>query len=1221
MDKNRLKKFAAAARTALRQAVTKRLGHYGIGSGVIHEARRQGDTFLVQDVLGQDVILSQWEYTQQGRLVDAVRRRGIESIVEEVAYTIFNRLIAIRYMEINDYLPTHDRVLSGSDGSAEPEIVTNAPDIGLDLSADERERVYTYKEENHLDDLFRFLFFKECAALGDILPGLFTPAEGYVELLFDLSYVAPDGVIRELLALGEDDFRDQVAIIGWMYQYYNAEVKDETFALLKKNVKISKNRIPSATQLFTPDWIVRYMVENSLGRLWLDGHEKDPSFDWKYYIDEAAQAAEVQAQLEALRKDAAALQPEDITLIDPCMGSGHILVYAFDVLMDIYRSQGYRDRDAVQAILAHNLYGLDIDERAWQLAYFAVMMKARQYDSRIFRRNVSCHLYYFADTKDIDRESLSHFGGGLDELTRNVVLPQLEGLVDTFADAREYGSLLHVEPYDWELLHQYVDHIDDTKGGDLFVGNLADTQQRLQHLVSVAEILANQYDVVVTNPPYMGSGNMNKNLSNFIKKNYKDYKSDMFSSCMVRCMELVKPTGYLGFLTPYVWMFIASYEKLRKLCIEEKTIETLIQFEYSAFEEATVPICTFVLQNQHVHKKGCYLRLTAYKGGMEVQRQKALEAIETHDKMMYFTADAENFTKIPGSPIAYWIGESAIKNFQVDMKIEDVSETRIGMATANNNLFMRQWQEVSFSTMGLGYDSRDSAQKSEKKWFPYCKGGNFRKWYGNWDYVVNWEKDGWEIRNFKNEETGKIRSHNYNLEYIFRPGLTFTAISSSNFACRIMDNALFGSGGSGICNIAEQYTFSLLGLLNSIVLKYLVSCLSLTMNFEVNTIGSIPYLLETKRHDIDTLVQQNISFSKEDWDSFETSWDFQGHPLLPSVGDDFNRPAISLSTPLAEAYEKVKASVNARFDQLKHNEEELNRIFIDIYGLGDELTPDVADKDVTVARIYDNKDDIPDSMKGNAYVLTKQDVAKSFISYAVGCMFGRYSLDTPGLAYAGGAWDDSHYKTYIPDRDNVLPITDSEYFDDDIVTGLIDFVRTVYGAETLEQNLQWLADALGGRGTVKDVLRKYFLTDFYKDHVKTYKKRPIYWLFDSGRKNGFKALVYLHRYTPDLVGRVRTEYLHVLQRKLQERVERIDQTLLLATTKPADKARLNKEKTHLVGQLAEMQPYEEAMAHVAYQRLPLDLDDGVKVNYEKFQHSTITHDDGLTKTLPLLAKI
>lgn len=1218
MDKQKLKKFATTARLTLRQSVTNRLGYYGISRDTIHRVAQQGDAYLLQDLLGQERIVTPWEGQQQDILASAIENKGFDTVVEEVAYTIFNRLIAIRYMEVNDYLPTRDRVLSGADGSVEPEIVTNAPDIGLDLNDAERERVYDDKENNRLDDLFRFLFFKQCEELSTILPGLFTPTEGYVELLFDLSYLDADGVIRQLIDLGEEDFRDQVAIIGWMYQYYNAELKDETFALLKKNVKITKDRIPSATQLFTPDWIVRYMVENSLGRLWLDGHGKDPSFDWKYYLDEASQDNTVQTQLDALRQDAAQLRPEDITVIDPCMGSGHILVYAFDVLMDIYRSAGYRDRDAVKSILAHNLYGLDIDERAWQLAYFAVMMKARQYYPRIFRHAVPCHLYYFTDSKDIDKDTLTYFGGTMDELTKNVVLPQLEGLIDVFADAREYGSLLKVEPYDWQLLHEYVDHMDETKGGDLFVGNLTEIQQKLQHLVNVAEVLSRKYDVVVTNPPYMGSGNMNKKLSDFVKKCYKNSKSDLFACFMEAGNRMVVENGYNCMVTMQSWMFLSSFEQLRTEILETKTITNLMHMENMVMGIAFGTAVT-VLKNTFLPGyKGTYIQIKYEDIQNEVPYTFPVM------KNRFAQVSSENFTKIPGSPIAYWLSENLRKIFTKGRMLKECNPPRAGLSTADNERFLRMWWEVEITKSFFSITSSEDLQNESQrcKWFPMTKGGEFRRWYGNNTYILNFEKDGqelkyWLVHNPKDPTTTSYSRYIRNYGFYGKEGFSFSDVTSGKISFRYQPHGFIPNARGPFIYSVE---LSLLAYLNSKVISRLLVVIAPTMTFNVGDIAKTPYI-PIKNKLVNELVQQNISLAKADWDAAETSWDFQRHPLFPSVGDDFNRPTMSMTTSLAEAYEKVKASVNARFDQLKANEEELNRIFIDIYGLGDELTPDVADKDVTVARIYDDADQIPDSMKGNAYVQTKEDVAKSFISYAVGCMFGRYSLDMPGLAYAGGDWDDSKYKQFIPDKDNVLPITDAEYFDDDMVTKLYDFVRTIYGEELMEQNMQWLANALGGRGTARAVIRSYFLNGFYKDHVKRYKKRPIYWLFDSGKKNGFKALIYMHRYTPDLVGRVRTAYLHILQRKLQEQVDRIDQTLLSATLKPADKARLTKEKKHLQDQLAEMQPYEEAVAHMAYKRIALDLDDGVKVNYEKFQHVTITRDDGTTKTIPLLGKI
>lgn len=1239
MDKSKLKKVAVDARRLLRNSVRRRMGQFGISEEVRHECRRSGDTFTVMDLLGQEVVLTPAQARQQGNLLADVEEKGFDAVVEETAYTIFNRLIAIRYMEVNDYLPSHERVLSGLNGEIEPEIVTQAPNIQLPLTAEEKVFVYDCKEKNQLDKLFRFLFFKECAALAEILPGLFSHTESYVELLFDLSYLKPDGVIRRLLTIDEEDFKDQVAIVGWLYQYYNSELKDETFALLKKNVKITKERIAPATQLFTPDWIVRYMVENSLGRLWRERkgsdeermwHNEEDNFDWPYYVPEALQEENVRLELESICAARQMLKPEEITFIDPCMGSGHVLAYAFDVFMDIYRQEGYKPREAVENILTYNLYGLDIDERAWQLAYFAVMMKARQYYPRFFRHPVPCHLYSFTESNTFDRKSLVSFGSSLEQDERKEAQSQLENLLDEFTDAAEYGSILKIGDYDWELLHQYVDNLDETADG-LFAGGLRDTQKKLQQIVNVGEVLAKKYDIVVTNPPYMGSSNMNPSLSRFMKANYQDYKSDLFAACMVRFTEMTKENGYLGFLSPYVWMFISSYEKLRKYFIEKKTIQTLIQFEYSAFEEATVPICTFVLQNSHIDKKGVYVRLTDYRGGMEVQRQKFLGAMQTHDKKMYFEANAKNFAKIPGEPVAYWVKGKVAQIFKDAPNIKSISELKAGLSTADNPRFQRNWFEVSFYKLGFGYSSINETSDKKYKWFPCLSGGKFRKWYPVEELVINWENNGFELRHKKG---AALR----NQDYYFIDGFTWNKLSSSNFAVRYRPSGFIYDDTSRVGKIIndEYNLFNLIGFLCSNVAFTFLQYLNPTMSFTNADLERLPVLSKNNKI-VSSLVHNNIQLSKEDVISEETSWDFQRHPLLPpQTAAPPHRGAFATSEggetagssggtmtsfSLAACYENYKQQVNSRFDRLKANEEELNRIFIQIYGLEDELTPEVTPKDVTVARLYDEKEDIPENMKGNNYVLTRADVIKSLISYAVGCLFGRYLLAVPGLYYAGGEYPEDFSANSLIDADNIIPITDAEYFDDDLVSRFINFIRTAYGQNTLEANLQFIAGALGGKGTPRQIIRNYFLKEFYKDHVKIYKKRPIYWLFDSGKKNGFKALIYLHRYQPDLVGKVRTDYLHVLQRKLQEQTSRISQNLLQPSLGAADKARLKKEENHLLGQLAEIQHYDEVMAHLAYQRLALDLDDGVKVNYAKFQNIEVKHTDGTTEKMNLLAKI
>lgn len=1193
MDKNAIKKYAVWARRELLSRVSTKALQYGITE---KDCGNPGD----DSVNGK--LLTAAQKKQRQALIAQIEDKGYQEVMEEVAYTWFNRFSALRFMEVNGYLPTHVRVFTDEDNAFKPQIITEA--IRLEIDGLDMEKVYAYKEDDEKDELYKYLLIVQCNALSSILPGMFQRLSDYTELLFPDNLLREGSVIEQMITrIPEEDWKDAVQIIGWLYQYYNAEKKEDVFAALKRNVKITKENIPAATQLFTPDWIVRYMVENSLGRLWLEGHPNaELQGKWNYYLEEAEQEPEVQTQLATIRKEYEAMKPENIKCIEPCCGSGHILAYLFDVLMQIYEAYGYTTREAVSCIVENNLYGLDIDDRAAQLAYFVVMMKARQYDRRFFSRGIQPHVYAIRESDHIDQSAVEYFRNHDSELEKaiNCVIRELH-------DAKEYGSILNITPLDWELLYARFDEVrnDINMSRDVVLNELLP-------LVQIAEMLAQKYDVVVTNPPYMGASNMNAKLNNFIKTNYSDYKSDFFSAFVVHCSEMTKQNGKLGFITPYVWMFIQSYEKMRTLLCNQKTIESLIQFEYSAFEEATVPVCTFVFSNKHINKKGCYLRLTDFQGGMEVQRIKTLEAIENHACDFYYEQSADNFSKIPGSPIAYWASNAVVQNFRSKKKVETISETRIGMATANNELFMRNWYEVSISRIGLQIESRESAKKSGKIWFPYCKGGSFRKWYGNLDFVVNWYNDGYDIRNFKDVKTGRVRSHNYNLEYIFRPGLTFTAISSSNFTCRTMENALFGSGGSGICNVQNEYRLPLLGLLNSKVAKHLLGCLSLTMNFEVNTVGNLPFICDKSEKKIGVLVSALVEKSKIDWDSFETSWDFVRHPLArlkhatnsglriygTRSSDPLEGKEIFAGT-LEQEFMIWQTECDDRFNQLKANEEELNRIFIDIYGLADELTPEVEDKDVTV-RKADLQRDI-----------------KSLISYAVGCMFGRYSLYNDGLLYAGGGGGDfgslvekiqDSLKAsgqsmlpengFYPDKDNIIPICDDEYFVDDIVGRFVKFIEVVYGKDTLDANLKFIADALGQKGQPKDVIRDYFLNGFYADHLKTYQKRPIYWLFDSGKKNGFKAMIYMHRYQPDTIARIRTDYVHEQQGRYRTAIADLENQIENAST--SERVKLTRKLTALQAQADEILVYEEKIHHLADRMISIDLDDGVKKNYQIF---------------------
>ena len=822
----------------------------------------------------------------------------------------------------------------------------------------------------------------------------------------------------------------------------------------------------------------------------------------------------------------------------------------FDVLMKIYESYGYTTREAVASIVENNLYGLDIDDRAAQLAYFAVMMKARQYDRRFFSRGIQPHVYAIVESNHVDKFAVDYFCNGDRKLTA-----AMDTIIKELHDAKEYGSILTVTLQDWSALYDHFAEITED------INMSRDTALReLLPLVQVAEALAQKYNVVVTNPPYMGASNMNPKLNDFIKKNYAEYKSDFFSAFVIHASQMTKQSGYCGFFTPYVWMFIQSYEKMRNYLYNQATIETLIQFEYSAFEEATVPVCTFAFQNRHVQKKGCYLRLVDFRGGMEIQRKKTLEAIENHDCGFYYEKNSDNFSIIPGSPVAYWASTKMLEAFQTGNKF--AGETKKGVLTGDNNTYLRLWHEVNIGKIGFELYSHAEMIDSSMKWFPVTSGGEKRRWYGNFDTIVNLENDGADIK--ANVKNYRLRDS----QYYMLEAITWTEISSSIFTCRYVPKGiLFGNGGPVSFFFNKKLMYHL-ALLNSKVAMEILGYLAPTINYGPEQINRIP-IVYSNEDEVNQLTKWNILLSQTDWDSFETSWDFQHHPLLRKV------PTI------AEAFDQWQAECDDRFNQLKANEEELNRIFIDIYGLQDELIPEVEDKDVTVRKADLGRD------------------IRSFISYAVGCMFGRYSLDVDGLAYAGGEWDTSKYASFAADKDNIIPICDDEYFEDDIVGLFVEFVKTVYGADTLDENLKFIADALGGKGQPKDVIRNYLLSDFYSDHCKIYQKRPIYWLFDSGKKNGFKALIYMHRYQPDTIARIRTDYVHEQQARYRTAIVDLEQRI--ANASAGERVKLNKKLTTLQAQDTEIRTYEEKIHHLADQMISIDLDDGVKKNYAIFQ--------------------
>ncbi|WKY48030.1 BREX-1 system adenine-specific DNA-methyltransferase PglX [Eubacteriaceae bacterium ES3] len=1211
MNKTAIKNFAVWARNKLIADITYKAGLLGISGKEIKEPLPQSTpTIQFFDIGTKDPYsISGNQIKQRQELVKLLKEKEQEdafnNLVEEVAYTWFNRLIAIRFMEVNDYLPTRIRVLSSEkEGKSEPDLVTSPFDADLGYSDQEKAQIIALKKSNQWDKLFRMLFIKQCNALNEILPDLFEKTNDYSELLLNFSYTDSDGVVAHLVNdIAEDDFNvekeGQVEIIGWFYQYYNTEPKDEVFALLKKNVKITKERIPAATQLFTPDWIVRYMVENSLGRLWLEHCQAESGlssevmnasyYGWKYYLEEADQEAEVEKQLAAIRESYKDLRPQDIKLIDPCMGSGHILVYAFDVLMAIYESQGYSQRDAAASILESNLYGLDIDKRAYQLSYFALMMKARRYNRRIFSSEIKPHIYAIEEGNGIATAPMHDMGLNLSEEEFDVAVKQAMQLVEEFHDAKEYGSILNITPCDWDLLRRFAVPRAENNQLTFDIHGSQEASVRLQKLIDIGEAMVHKYHVVVTNPPYMGSKGMSAKLSDFVKKNYPDSKSDLFAVFMESCGQMTNKNGFQAMITQHAWMFLSSFEKLRKKLMERNLVN-MAHLGPRAFEEIggeVVQTTAFVMVNNQLKDyQATYARLIDYTS----QNAKEEAFLAGND---IYTAKQENFSKIPGMPIAYWVSVKFLKIFE-NQKLSDIGDGKAGLQTGNNDLFLKKWFEVSHSNISFCMKNKVDYLNSGRRWVPQIKGGEFRKWYGNFDYVVNWENDGLEIKNCSGCRLNAMG----NDELFFKEGLTWSHTTSGGFGVRFLPSGfLFNVEAPTYFTMKENEHF-ILGYLNSKVAQSCLNTMNATLHYLVGNITALPIILQSSKQ-VEGLVHENITLAKYDWDSFESSWDFKTHPLLTYKSNDnlgiirsyeqdgkgnlVDTEISFKSGCIKEAFERWQDFTNMKFTQLKANEEELNRIFIDIYGLQDELTPEVEDKDVTIRKADLSRE------------------IRSFISYAVGCMFGRYSLDVEGLAYAGGEWDNQKYKTFIPDKDNVLPITDEEYFEDDIVGLFIAFVKKVYGQESLEDNLDFIAAVLGNKGnTSREIIRNYFLKDFYKDHCKIYQKRPIYWLFDSGKENGFKALIYLHRYNADTIGNLRIDYLHRMQKVYESEMNRMQETIENSSNS-RDVSIAAKRKEKLIKQLKESKVYDEKIAHLALARIELDLDDGVKVNYEKVQ--------------------
>ncbi|RTQ93679.1 BREX-1 system adenine-specific DNA-methyltransferase PglX [Lysinibacillus telephonicus] len=1155
MNKSALKKFATEARIELLEKVELQARKIGITAESIQKANVESSDAVFID--GRQ--LSDLERRQRNKLIARINEIGFERVMEETAYTWFNRFIALRFMEVNDYLPTKVRVLSSSNNdSAEPDMMKEA--LSLDLELD-KEYVYDLKMNNKTDELFKYLIKMHCNDLNRYMPFMFETLEDYKEILFPEGLLGTDSFVRQMTntdVIAESDW-ENVEIIGWLYQYYISEEKDEVFANLKKNIKITKDKLPAATQLFTPNWIVRFMVENSLGQIWLESYPNSLlKNQWKYFIDEAQQEEETKKQLGEIRYQN--VNPEEITFLDPCCGSGHILVYAFDVFYEMYLEKGYMENEIPQLILSKNLFGLDVDDRAVQLASFAVMMKAREKSRRIFRNAIKPNIYAVQESNWLTDEMIDSIANNNDEVKEN-----LKVIKDTFINAKEYGSLLSVDNSNFDLLKNYYEKY---KSEEVNLFEFIDKEvvvQRLPTLINQVKLLSKKYDIICTNPPYMGKSGMNSSLVKFLDSNYPDSKNDLFATFIERGFGLLKKHGFNSMVTMQSWMFLSSYEKLRKKIIDQKTITTLLHMDNMVMGIAFGTSAT-VFRNVQIKKyKGNYTEVK-YKDIQLGERPKKFPILENRNSAV----SVENFNKIPGSPIAYWANESHYEAYGNAKLLKEISEIKKGLATGNTDLFIKYWFEVPYHNI--------SFDKNESKWYPCHKGGGYRKWYGNLEKVIYWENDGFEIKNYKDSK-GKLKSRPQNLEYMLRRGITFSKITSSGSSCRLMTGKeFFDDAVQGIfINDDEVSVEYLLAVLNSSVIAEFLKILNPTLNKQIYDLERVPVIISDKYDQILDLANKAIEISKNEWDERETSWNFTTHL--------FNRQSVK---DLKSYFENLKALHATRKSKLLEIENEINNILLESYK-------------VNINKDYDSLQD--ESFDSDEIVnLNEKDTIIGYISYFIGITFGRYSLDKEGLIYAGGKFDPLQYKTFPADEDNILPILPGAYFEDDIVTRFIDFVRVTFSEETLKENLDFIADAIGRKAneTARETLRRYFLNDFYKDHVQVYKKRPIYWLFTSGKEKAFNCLIYMHRYDKTTLSRIRTDYLHEVQIRMD--AEKKDLlTIIEGDYSAKEISNAKKELKSLDKKIDELKAYDELLHHMADMQIEIDLDDGVKVNYEKFK--------------------
>ncbi|EAB3336230.1 BREX-1 system adenine-specific DNA-methyltransferase PglX [Salmonella enterica] len=1214
MNTSNIKKYAPVARKQFRDAVMLKLTTLGI------EADKKGNLQIAQATdLGDQVRYGQFSLdkalaSRRERLVKRAEKQGYDVLVEHIAYTWFNRFCAIRYMELHGYLDHGFRMLSHPTLAGGFEVLDHVPEVADALGLDKVRLVEMKLAGDRDEELYRELLLAQCHALHGAMPFLFEAVNDEIELVLPDNLTRTDSILRGLVDTIPAEDWEQVEVIGWLYQFYISEKKDDVIGKVVKS-----EDIPAATQLFTPNWIVQYLVQNSVGRQWLQTYP-DSSLKGKmpYYIEPAEQTSEVRAQLAAITPSS--IGPESIKVLDPACGSGHILTEAYNVLKAIYEERGYRIRDIPQLILENNIFGLDIDDRAAQLSGFAMLMLARQDDRRILGRGVRLNIVSLQESKldiaelwtKLNYHQQVQRGSMGDMFTEGTTLANADSaeyklvmrILALFTSAKTLGSLIQVPHEDEAALKEFLDRL-------YRLAVEGDNQQKeaaaeLIPYIQQAWILAQRYDAVVANPPYMGGKFQTPDVKKYLKDNFSGYEKDLFSAFIIRNLQLSKDGAQLGFMTPFVWMFISSYEQLRNRLINDEVITSLVQLEYSGFDGATVPICTFTLQKGHIADfTGSYIRLSEFRGAVN-QGPRTLEAIKNHDCGWFFKAKPDDFKKIPGFPIAYWLDKNIQDTFSVSKKLNEIAKPLIGMRTGDNERFLRYWHEVSFLKCKFDCNDAGDAARSKEKWFPYQKGGEYRRWYGNLDYVVNWEENGREIKentilNYPQLSWDNLGWKISNEKYYFKKAITWTATSSSYFGVRLSDEGfLFDVKGSFCCpNEDELYIY--LGFLCSSFVNDMVKVLNPTIEIQPRDIGNLPYWGEgqVRNNEISDNVKHLIEISKDDWNSQERAWGFNRHALVKSEN----------LKNLKESFDLLIECWSRTMSTLLELEEKNDHLFNEIFnfksdGVKEEFLTLVCNPSYRYG--------------GN---LTKQekndrlysDTISELLSYSIGCQMGRYSLDREGLVYAhegnkgfSELVDEGTYQTFPADEDGILPLMDSDWFDDDVTSRVKEFVRTVWGEEHLQENLDFIAESLclyaikpkKGESSL-DTIRRYLSTQFWKDHMKMYKKRPIYWLFSSGKEKAFECLVYLHRYNEGTLSRMRTEYVVPLLARYQGNIDLLNDQLKNAESGAAT-TRLKKELDGLTKKFNELRNFDDRLRHYADRRITIDLDDGVKVNYGKF---------------------